>query len=507
MKKYLVSVAVLATMVASCTDEKIEREIGKGELFTLVVNQGPESRTELGDDKKTTNWSAGDRIYVTSEDGKTTGVLSLVDGVGENEGTFSGYIFGADVKSLKYIVYPVPEDGKVGVGGIKKNRLDVPMIGQLGNANAQAKLSNVGGMVKMTIDCEASQEVLIGAKVGSKNVSSGYYDFDCSEGTMTFVPGNSIYSVNLNEGENVIYLPVATEGTKQNAEEVQVSLIPIVDDQPDDTEKKEISVKVAQNFISSDNVPNISLKEDGKIDAGIVVTTAEELENALSNQENAGRDIKLGCDIKMTSTLNVNNCILDGNKKTLKSDGQYIIYPGKDGVTIKNLIIDGENKIATNEEIKRGIYCSKSKKCGNIVIEDVVIKGTVYTMNLYGEANATLSVNDSELNGWTSYTGFGSSTFTNCRFIIGSFYDRDSENDVYNKMFRPYKSVELIGCTFDEGFILSTEEIVEPESFVLKNCKVGETLITKNNLKELLNIDGGENKINIINDVTEMKKD
>ncbi len=67
--------------------ESVEQQ---GRMFTLEVNQGG-SRTAL--DGLQTVWSKGDQIYVTSEDGQTTGVLTLIGEGGEAGGKFSGFVF------------------------------------------------------------------------------------------------------------------------------------------------------------------------------------------------------------------------------------------------------------------------------------------------------------------------------------------------------------------------------------------------------------------------------
>ena len=78
MKKIFFGAAVATMMFASCQNDMIESVEQQGRMFTLEVNQGG-SRTAL--DGLQTVWSKGDQIYVTSEDGQTTGVLTLIAGI------------------------------------------------------------------------------------------------------------------------------------------------------------------------------------------------------------------------------------------------------------------------------------------------------------------------------------------------------------------------------------------------------------------------------------------
>ena len=106
-----------------CQSEKLVNDGGsqQGQQFTLTASRGIQSRTNLGTEKNTLQlrWSAGDKIYVSSKDGKTTGVLTIKEG-DENKpsATFSGFVFGHP-EDLYYSVYPVPnEDGKIEMTGV-----------------------------------------------------------------------------------------------------------------------------------------------------------------------------------------------------------------------------------------------------------------------------------------------------------------------------------------------------------------------------------------------------
>lgn len=112
----------------------------QGQQFTLTASRGIQSRTNLGTEKNTLQlrWSAGDQIYVSSKDGKTTGVLTIKEG-DENKpsATFSGFVFGHP-EDLYYSVYPVPnEDGKIEMTGVVGNEYKIPMVGEISSREVQ----------------------------------------------------------------------------------------------------------------------------------------------------------------------------------------------------------------------------------------------------------------------------------------------------------------------------------------------------------------------------------
>ena len=104
MKKSLqmggVILASLLTATSCQTEEVVNNDI-QSNNFSLTVNMGPESRTYIDENNKCV-WGDYEKIYVTSKDGKTTGVLSLTqkseDGT---SATFSGFVFG-DPADLYY---------------------------------------------------------------------------------------------------------------------------------------------------------------------------------------------------------------------------------------------------------------------------------------------------------------------------------------------------------------------------------------------------------------------
>ena len=150
MKKIMMSAAVLALLATGCQNEVLveQSEQQKGQLFTLEVGRGFESRTVLGETDANgitpTWWSEDDAIYVSGADGKVSGVLKFV-GYGQNKSiaTFSGYVTGGQPTELEHIVFPVPEGGKtINMADRTSGKLDAPMIGTI-NGGTVETLKNV----------------------------------------------------------------------------------------------------------------------------------------------------------------------------------------------------------------------------------------------------------------------------------------------------------------------------------------------------------------------------
>ena len=160
----------------------------------------------------------------------------------------------------------------------------------------------------------------------------------------------------------------------------------------------------------------------------------------------------------------------------------------KGDATISNLIIDGENTVYTfdgdndgevDEYGIRGIYMTGE---GTVTLDKVTIKNVTYTINDDAAAK-TLKVINSSFEGWTSYNA--TATFEKVAFSKGA----------YGRL-RPYSNTTLTDCTFTDDYILDLTKLSDDEKVTLKNCKVGETVISAENYNTLFTIEGYDaNKI------------
>ena len=244
------------------------------------------------------------------------------------------------------------------------------------------------------------------------------------------------------------------------------------------------------------------------------------------------------------STATINNstgisagATISGNSKTssvLKSDNSKIT---SNNVTIKNLTVQGSGASGTsgsmnisgdNTTIENVNYTGEAGKIaiavstgdsnsgtvikdtkitnafraiqfwrlsGNSVIDNCVLDVPGYTFNTDAVASgATLTVKDSTLNGWTSYTsGIQLVSFENCKFGLNYF-----------EYLRPYSETVLTNCEFTSAGYQLNAGGSGAYTITLTNCTKNGTAITAENVVSLLlDTDGwNSNATLIVNGVT-----
>lgn len=142
----------------------------------------------------------------------------------------------------------------------------------------------------------------------------------------------------------------------------------------------------------------------------------------------------------------------------------------------------------------RGIYMEQPT--GDILIDNVVIDGNcVYTLNQNcTKSDYSVTVQNSTLNGWTSHSEAKLFKYVNCSFGEGGpWWGRYA-------YFRPYGNTIVENCNFSEGFKVDSSEISNTEYLKFIDCRVGETLITQENVTTLLGADAG--KITVENTIS-----
>ncbi len=187
-------------------------------------------------------------------------------------------------------------------------------------------------------------------------------------------------------------------------------------------------------------------------------------------------------------TLNVN-----GNNTTIEN----IDYKGDGNIAIA-VSTGGSNSGTTFRGTKitnafRGIqFWSLS---GNSVIDNCVLDVAGYTFNIDAAvAGSTLTITNSTLNGWTSYTsGIDLVTFDSCKLGLNAY-----------SYLRPYSETKLVNCEFtSDGYQLNAGGS-NAYTITLTNCTKNGTPITADNVKTLLldMDDWNSNATLIVNGVT-----
>ena len=187
-------------------------------------------------------------------------------------------------------------------------------------------------------------------------------------------------------------------------------------------------------------------------------------------------------------TLNIN-----GNNTTIEN----IDYKGDGNIAIA-VSTGGSNSGTTFRGTKitnafRGIqFWSLS---GDSVIDNCVLDVAGYTFNIDAAvADSTLTITDSTLNGWTSYTsGIKLVTFERCKLGLNAY-----------RYLRPYSETKLVNCEFtSDGYQLNAGGS-DDYTITLTDCTKNGTPITADNVKALLldTEDWNTNAILIVNGVS-----
>ena len=173
-----------------------------------------------------------------------------------------------------------------------------------------------------------------------------------------------------------------------------------------------------------------------------------------------GDVIELLKSVTVTETLNVDNITINGNGNTISaainlgSDSGDAVIMSTTGLTLNNLTISGGR-------YGLHVYCwnTNAPLTQDVVLNDVNIVNSVRALNVTAYRGATtlgkaLIVNGGQLAGKVSYaktlTGV---TFTNVEFVTNG----GAKGDV----LEPYGDTTLVGCTFAEGYAISTADLVD----------------------------------------------
>ena len=253
-------------------------------------------------------------------------------------------------------------------------------------------------------------------------------------------------------------------------------------------------------------------------DAGSVVDLASGTFQLPSNSIPAGVTIT-GAG-KENSVLQVNNGSITSNDVTIKniaikgsgaSGTSGSLNISGNNTTIENVNYRGQaGKIAiavSTGDSNSGTVIKDTKitnafrgiqfwrLSGNSVIDNCVLDISGYTFNIDAVApNSTLTVKDSTLNGWTSYTsGIELVTFDNCKFGLHTY-----------EYLRPYSNTVLTDCEFTSAGYQLNAGGSDAYTITLNNCTKNGTAITADNVVSLLldTEDWNSNVTLIVNGVT-----
>ena len=209
------------------------------------------------------------------------------------------------------------------------------------------------------------------------------------------------------------------------------------------------------------------------IDGVARVSTADELVAALGAKE----DVFFANDIKVEPASMSNaygkTGILVYNGQTIDGAGYQIDVKGAGGTwdsgictsggLIKNLWVTGSF---------RGIFVKGADHIEKVVLENVRVEGTTYTISIDQASKQGLEATNSIFRGWTSYAAtIGDVEFTSCTFGAGNGYN----------FSRPYAPTKYVNCIFEAGHQIDPRAAVSFE-----NCTLDGVALTAENLSTLV---------------------
>lgn len=169
----------------------------------------------------------------------------------------------------------------------------------------------------------------------------------------------------------------------------------------------------------------------------------------------------------------------NGNTITVNNSGAYVILTY--GGTIKNVKIDAG---------ERGVVLYSPTE--DVILDSVVLDGPGYAINTaeYPTVEGIdLIVTNSTINGWSSFAGIDSASFTNCAFgeNTAKYWQNYGYGADYDRLIKPYVDTTFTNCTFESVCYIDLSSLGANCKVTLSNCTVNGTVITANNYEELLN--------------------
>lgn len=403
--------------VVSCQNEEVVNNASQeGQQITIEAVRGLNSRTSLipGTEENTyqTVWSAEDKIYVTSADGKTTGVLTIdPNDAGSPEGTFTGFVFG-NPDDLKYSIFPVPENGVINLNNVDTDEIDAPMTAEIDPVANKATFSNSCALVRLFItglSRDNNTVVVSGTDIAGK-----------------LEPSITSSGIALNQLEK------ANDITITGVQNAEYFFVPVY---ATDTQTS-VTLSVKVNNSNAKNVTANILK--GKVAQtnllavrnGQLIDPSTDLNGGTEGGEGEGDNTAA----YVASGESLATAITNGATDLYLAEGEYTLPSGVEG---KTLTISGTKE--TIVDATKGAYMDKS----TLSFEGVTIKiGLGYAHNGGGDYAAIYTPN---------------ATFTNCNFEGGLRVGRNGakfEKCIFNLDASDYvytygNDVDFINCIFN----------------------------------------------------------
>ncbi|MBO5830219.1 MAG: hypothetical protein J6R01_01265 [Alistipes sp.] len=210
-----------------------------------------------------------------------------------------------------------------------------------------------------------------------------------------------------------------------------------------------------------------------KMGDAYVVKTGDALVAALNKKY----DVTFGGDLKI-DPANMSNAygktgVLVYNGQTIDGAGYKLDVKGAGGTWDSGICTSGgliKNIWVTGSF--RGVFVKGADHTEKIVLDNVRIEGTTYTISIDQASYQGLEAKNSIFRGWTSYAAtIGEVKFDTCTFGAGNGYN----------FSRPYAPTQYVNCTFEAGHQMDPRAAV-----TFENCTIGGVALTAENLATLV---------------------
>ena len=326
-----------------------------------------------------------------------------------------------------------------------------------------------------TITIPANVETIGEAAFGASKIETVIFDGNTSIQGYAFRGCPELHTVYL-KGDDVTFIPSTLNGRNS---------MWFCNGESNNPNTSDIDFYVVNETVAA-RVKAAMGAEANNTDVIIVNSLASNGDELVESLEN-GKDVLFTNDVKInpagmsnaygTTGINVKNGqTIDGNGNILDikgAGGTWDSGISTTGGLIKNITVTGSF---------RGIFINhNSEHSEKVVLENVIIDGTTYTISCDQGTGKGLEATNSTFKGWTSYaTTLGNAKFVDCYFGAGNGYS----------YCRPYAPTTFVGCTFEEGYTINPRA-----NIVLVDCYYGKTLITEENIESLNLISGDMAKV------------
>lgn len=299
--------------------------------------------------------------------------------------------------------------------------------------------------------------VITGAGLDSGDYADGNQFFAGAQMAVTVV-NSKIDSVMLNNGND-------------NGNVISATL------NVDDTSEIGVVILEAKN-------PNVVSGSLSSIGSMLIPTKdAQALADALTT----GSDVVLTKDVDAGGQVFVNKgATLDGNGKTITVNSGSAAYESGLTVTagtVKNITVQGAFR-------GLGVGGSgASEMTGNVVYENVIVKDATYGINIGVGNGYNLTVINSTICDWNSYSGLGSAQFTGCTFTSeGRYYaaQRISAGATFTYTNCNFEQNTYNNAEGNDNYYLNSYN--GTGTIVFENCYMDGVLVTAENVGTLFQI-------------------